>query len=265
LLNRRSAVNHPGSDDVLNFARHDGRSSPDVAAHVQNCEACAGEVERLRSTIERLRRQATPESTPAPDCLDDAAVAALAGGEHLGEDRERRLNHASTCAYCRHRVATVARALSDPGVAAEIAATKFASRRPRLSVAFALASAAVAAAAVLFLVLPPVDGGSRGSHRAPTAVESTPPLIAPLGRVIDARLLRWGSMAGADRYRVTLFDTSGHVLYEAETTDTVISLPDTILLTSGRRYLWETEARTGWDRWSASKLAAFTITGADRR
>lgn len=260
-------MSHPRSEDVLNFALHGARTSPDVAVHVQHCDACAAEAERLRSTIEMVRERTTADPIPTPDCLDDAAVAALAGGEHLGADRERLLSHVSTCAHCRDRVASVARALSDPSVAAEIAKTEFVSRRRRASVRFALASTAVAAAAVLFLVLPRIEGepGGRGLHRAPTAAESSPPLITPIGLVDDAKLLRWGSMAGADRYRVTLFDTSGDVLYEAETTDTSVSLPDTILLGSGRRYLWKAEARTGWDRWTASKLASFSITRGGRR
>ena len=257
-------MSHPRNEDVFKFALHGGESCPDVAGHVQQCEACAAEAERLRSTVEMVRGQATLEPTPSSDCLDDAAVAVLAGGEHLGVDRERLLSHASTCAHCRHRVASVARALSDPSVTAEIATTEFVRRRRPVSVRFALASTAVAAAAVLFLVLPRVEGGPGGPHRATTAVEARPTLIAPIGLVDEAKLLRWGSMAGADRYRVTLFDTSGAVLYEAETTDTTVSLPDTILLRSGRRYLWKAEARTGWDRWTASKLASFSMTRGRR-
>lgn len=258
-------MSHPRSEDVLNFALNGGGSAPDVAAHVQQCEACGEEAERLRFTMEMLRGQATSEPPPAPDCLDDADVAALVGGEHLGVDRERLLSHASTCAHCRHRVAAVARALSDPSVAAEIATTKFVSPRRRVSVRFAVASTAVAAAAVLILVLPRIEGELGGPHRAPVAVESSPPLLTPIGLVDQAKLLRWGSMAGANRYRVTLFDSTGDVLYEAETADTSVSLPDTVLLRSGPRYLWKAEARTGWDRWTASKLASFSITSGDRR
>ena len=256
---------HPPGKDVLNFALHGERSSPEFAAHLQQCAVCAAEAEQLRSTIEIIRQQVTSEPTPAPDCLDDAAIAALAGGEQLGRDRERLVRHVSNCADCRHRVAAVARALSDPGVTAAIGATSFVSRRRRVSFRFAVASATVAAAAVLFLVLPRFDGERAAPHRAPTLVESTPLPIAPIGLVEEARLLRWGSTVGADRYRVTLFDTSGDVLYEAETPDTSVSLPDTILLRPGQRYLWKTEARTGWDRWTVSKLASFTIVRGSRR
>ena len=245
-----------------------GGGPPDVAAHVQQCDACTAEAERLRSAIEMVRDQATLAATPAPDCLDDAAVAALASGDHLGADRERFLSHASTCGHCLHRVAAVVRALSDPIVAAQLGATESVRGRRSVSTRFALSAAAVAAAAVLFLVMPRIDGNRAGvglgTHRAPPAVQSSPVLIAPIGRVDEAKLLRWGSMAGADRYRATLFDTSGSVLFEAETADTSVSVPDTVLLRSGRRYLWKAQARTGWDRWTASKLASFSITSGGR-
>ena len=257
-------MSHPRREEVLNFALHGRGSSRDVAEHVQQCEACTEEAERQRSTIQIIREQALSESAPAPGCLDDEAVAALAGGEHADLDRERLLSHLSMCPPCRHRVAAVARALSDPKVAAEITRRREVSGRRHLSFNFALACGVLAAAAALVMVLPRIEGERGGPHRAPTAMEARPPLITPIGPVGDAKLLRWGSMAGADRYRVTLFDTSGDVLYAAETTDTSISLPDTIHLGTGRRYLWRAEARTGWDRWSGSKLGSFSITGVGR-
>jgi len=64
---------------------------------------------------------------------------------------------------------------------------------------------------------------------------------------------------GADRYRVTLFDASGHVLYETQLAGTVAVLPDTVVLVAGRPYLWKVAARTGWDRWSPSELVEFSL------
>ena len=72
-------------------------------------------------------------------------------------------------------------------------------------------------------------------------------------------------VAGADRYRVTLFDGGGRVLFETQLADTLAALPDSILLDPGRPYLWKVEARTGWQRWSASGLVEFSIAGGPPR
>jgi hypothetical protein len=58
---------------------------------------------------------------------------------------------------------------------------------------------------------------------------------------------------------VTLFDAQGEVLYETEVNDTTAALPDSVRLIPERPYLWKVQARTGWDRWSASDLVEFTI------
>jgi hypothetical protein len=76
--------------------------------------------------------------------------------------------------------------------------------------------------------------------------------------------LRWSAAAGADRYRVTLFDADGRVLYETEVGETVAPLPDSVAPGPGRPYLWKVEARTGFDRWSASDLVEFTVAGPPR-
>jgi hypothetical protein len=85
-----------------------------------------------------------------------------------------------------------------------------------------------------------------------------------VGEVAAAPLLRWAAVDGADRYRVTLFDAGGGVLYESELGDTLTALPDSVELTPGRRYLWKVEARTDFDRWVGSELVEFSIAGARR-
>lgn len=53
---------HPTSDEML--ALRDGSVDPDVAAHVENCERCSGNLERLRGLREALRR--LPQLQPPP-------------------------------------------------------------------------------------------------------------------------------------------------------------------------------------------------------
>ena len=74
-----------------------------------------------------------------------------------------------------------------------------------------------------------------------------------------AKDLRWSPVVGADRYRVTVFDVTGGVVYASESSDTVVAFPDSVALVPGASYLWKVEARTGFDRWSPSELAEFKI------
>jgi len=77
--------------------------------------------------------------------------------------------------------------------------------------------------------------------------------------------LRWSAVAGADRYRVTVFDATGGVVYAAEASDTVVAFPDSVSLTPGASYLWKVDARTSFDRWAASDLAEFRVAESRRR
>jgi hypothetical protein len=188
-------------------------------------------------------------------CLDDHTIAALAEGTLDGPARVAALPHIASCARCRVAIASVSAALSEPSLAREIATT--ARARPRLP---RIAVAALAAAVLLIVAVPRRGNEDGPLHRSPgiTAVAS-PVLVAPAGVVRDVGALRWATVGGADRYRATLFDGTGVVLYEIQTADTVVALPDSVRLAPGRSYLWKVEARTGWGRWSASELIVFTI------
>jgi len=198
-------------------------------------------------------------ATPAPeartpDCLDDDTVAALAAGTIDAAARLHALSHLATCPRCRHAVASVARALADPAVAREVAVAERGGRRLRYGVALS------AAAGVLLLLVGPrlLDLG-RPVHRAPPPTGAVPVPASPVGVVADADTLRWVAVPGADRYRVTVFDAPGAVLYETQLADTVAVLPDSLVLVPGRPYLWKVAARTGWDRWSPSELVEFSL------
>jgi hypothetical protein len=190
-----------------------------------------------------------------PQCLDDETIAALAEGTIDADSRAAAMPHLATCARCRLAVASVARALADPAVAREI--PRPAGARHRL---IQVAIPAAAAAVVVLLAMPSRDDDRAPAHRAPTITAvSSPILMSPVGIVAAADALRWAPVTGADRYRVTLFDDAGGVVYETQTADTVVALPDSIRLALGRSYLWKVEARTGWGRWSASELIEFSI------
>ena len=65
-----------------------------------------------------------------------------------------------------------------------------------------------------------------------------------------------------ERYRVTIFDPTGKVLFEAAPTESLVALPDSVVLSSGIQYLWKVEAQIGPGRSVSSELVSFTLRGA---
>ena len=214
-------------------------------------------------SLEELRRvldTRVRSETLTPDCLQDDVIAALADGSLAPDVRASILPHVASCPRCRGAVASVARALADPAVARELSVSPRGRRRYRIAVPLA------AAAVLLLLLASPGDDRSplhRGPPPPPPA--TTPIPRSPVGTVAAVNALRWSPVAGADRYRVTVFDATGGVVYATEVSDTVVAFPDSVALVPGDSYLWKVDARTGFDRWAASELAEFTIAGARRR
>jgi hypothetical protein len=123
------------------------------------------------------------------------------------------------------------------------------------------------AAAVLLLTLVPwgriSERGGRVLREPAITTTTAPSPIVPLGAVAALPPLTWTSVPHADRYRVTVFDTNGSLVWETQTPDTAAVVPSTITLRPGVPYFWKVAARTGWDRWVASDLTTFTV-GATR-
>lgn len=194
-------------------------------------------------------------ASPTAECLEDEIVAALAEGSLDSASRAVAIAHVASCARCRHAVSSVALAINDPAVSREAKAIG----RSRLR-ALTVASGIAAAAIVAFVALPWRASDDSPAHRAPTiTAAASPVLMAPVGVVANARTLRWTGVAGADRYRVTLFDATGGVVYETQTGDTAAALPDSLSLDRRRAYFWKVEARTGFNRWSSSELVEFSV------
>jgi len=198
--------------------------------------------------------------TLTPDCLSDDMIAALADGSLAPDVRASILPHVASCPRCRLAVASVARALADPAVARELSASSNGRRWYRIAVP-------LAAAAVLLLLLSSPGDDRSPVHRGPPPPPpaTTPIPRSPVGAVAAVNALRWSPVAGADRYRVTVFDATGGVVYATELADTVVAFPDSVALIPGDSYLWKVDARTGFDRWAASELAEFSIAAPRRR
>jgi len=210
--------------------------------------------------LKRVLDTRVRSETPTPDCLPEDIIAALADGSLAADARAAVLPHVATCARCREAVASVARALADPAVVREFPDARGGRRWLRIAVPLA------AAALLVLLVSSPWDAGSRG-HRGPPPPPpaSTPIPRSPVGSVAAVTDLRWSPVAGADRYRVTVFDATGGVVYASESSDTVLAFPDSVALVPGAAYLWKVDARTGFDRWAASELAEFRVAGPRRQ
>ncbi len=128
------------------------------------------------------------------------------------------------------------------------------------------AGTAVAAAAALWFVVvyPGGPGEQPGSteHRAPMEAgeeAALPVPIAPVGITEAVTEVLWGRVTGADRYRVTLFDDAGDILWELEARDTTVLLPESVELTAGVSYFWKVDARVGFERWLKSDVVEFRL------
>jgi len=64
-------------------------------------------------------------------------------------------------------------------------------------------------------------------------------------------------------YRVRVWNQSGDVIWSGETRDTVVAIPSQVQ--RGVSYLWEVNARTGWDRWTSSEFVEFKIGSSESR
>lgn len=249
-------MRHPDPSELVPYVAGEP-TDPGLGRHARACRECSAELGRLREAVGMLRTS-DAYTEPGPGCLGEHVVAALAEGSLTPAGREAHVTHLAECTRCRAAVASVARALASERVGRELRALERGRRPAWLHYAL---PAAAAAAVLLFLLieLPPSD---RSPHReGPITTTPAPVTIAPAGPVSSVRVLRWHPVAGADRYRVTLFDSDGVVLHEASLSDQVVALPDAVMLEPGRRYFWSVAARTGWDRWVTSELVEFSVTG----
>ena len=239
----------------------EGESGECVMAHVETCPTCRPTVAALRELIAGIESTAPRRASADGGHLDELQLAELVDGVGDDESRGKYIAHLASCGECRIRFASLVTLVADPAVAA---AARHAGRATGRSVwrrRIASATGLVAAAAVfLMLAFPHARPDGAGEHRGPTITAAPAPVpITPLGDVESAKALRWASVAGAERYRVTLFDASGTVVFEAQGPDTSIALPDSVALVGGRSYLWKVEARTGWERWVSSELSEFRV------
>jgi anti-sigma factor RsiW len=274
----------PASAELLAYALGGPHEpvSEGIARHVRGCPSCEADARRLRETADALRSVAGEGTADVGPCLDELTIASVVDGEPPAAERPHVLAHLAGCPRCRGQLASLARLLRDPAVAAARRQVEQVNRQarsplPRIRLGSrswirgATALTGLAAAAILLVVLRSDDAGhasTRGTSRSDTPVyreqavtrTGPPRLIMPVGLVPSADTLRWTSVPYADRYRATVFDRDGNIAYEAQTADTALAMPAALRAERGRLYLWRVEARTSWDRWVESELVEFTLS-----
>jgi hypothetical protein len=174
-----------------------------------------------------------------------ADIAAYLDGVLAPQDRARVEQHVAECDDCRSELIAVSRVLSTI---------------PRRRRWYVPAGIAAAAAAVALLVWPGLPADRQPSFREPAVTTTPAPIgIVPRGRTAGTPQLVWTRVPHAEHYRLTVFDSSGTVLWESPSTDTSIALPRTIGLRPGIHYFWQVEAETGFNRSVKSDVIEFVL------
>ncbi len=261
----------PAHEELVGFAlRHPATSAPTaIGAHARECAACRTEVSRIRELTGALRSAASVDLPGSGSCLSDEEIAVLLADPPRETDA-RQIEHLSGCAGCRRRLAAITALVRDDAVAGEIHRLGVQGRTAGHYRAIGLIAAGVvgiAAVGTLAVLRDPAassgtDDASATSaiHRESAITTTVAPRIVGSARVLGANdSLRWTSVPHADRYQVMVFDRDGTLVWDPQTSDTGLAVPDALIRDTSTTYLWKVEARTGWDRWVASEWEYLTV------
>ena len=254
-------MTHPTPESLIPHAL--GGGDPATARHVEGCSTCRAEVARLRDAVGPLRASVSLERrSETAACLDELTIADLVVGRLGPETRGPVVAHLLSCARCRSVVQAAGRLLADAALAPELSgAARAATGRRWRRWSWPLGLAAAAALVLLLVPRHGDDGGAPGLRDTTQASAGAPVPIAPRGPVTRVERLIWSRVPRVERYRSRLYDNEGGVLWTAETADTAVALPASVVLAPRVTYFWKVEAQTEWRRWAASDLVEFRIAG----
>ena len=238
-----------------------------VESHVSTCTRCETELAELRGTLTSIRADSGGPTQASPGCLSEADLAGWVDGTLDEGARASTLVHLSNCPRCVRSLSALVSALNSQPVAAAIeeaeAAHTGSVSKPALSRRLVIA-AGVAAASIVGLVAVrwiALDVEQESVHRGSTeSAAAAPELRSPVGQVGVVSEFSWTPVRGSDTYRITLYDAHGTVVWETETDEPRIALPDTIEIARDVQYLWKIAARLQLGRWVSSELAGFSIS-----
>jgi hypothetical protein len=127
---------------------------------------------------------------------------------------------------------------------------------PRYRLGFGLAAALLVAIGVTLLVPDREPSRFRSEETGSTSLELFPEDGA---RMTDRELtFRWTSLDDGMVYRFTLMGETGAVVWSADIRDTSLSIPTSVVLQSGKTYLWKVESFLADKRTNRSYVHAFT-------
>ena len=155
------------------------------------------------------------------------------------EDAER---HFDVCDQCRAEVSESAR-LAD--TLTPISADKPRPRRARQWLPVGISGAIAAAALLAFLVNPQRTSNATAVERGRDSGEGrtlirgiSPGVNAVTGA--EGLVFRWHRSPAAV-YKFTLLTQSGEPIFSTDTQDTLVSVPDSVVLISGQDYFWRVD------------------------
>ena len=178
--------------------------------------------------------------------LEPHEVAGYVDRSMSADERARIESHLSVCADCRDEVSDAARIITTLP-------------KPQLRRNALIAVGGIAALLLVFLV--PRSGRDTGEflHRGATTQMGQPTIISPSGAVASADVFTWSAVPNATRYDLRVSDSTGSVVWTAQSSDTVASRPSDIQLLTATPYYWKVEARTTAGRSEESELVEFSI------
>lgn len=188
------------------------------------------------------------DSTPHPGThITDLEIAAYLDRRLPPEQLERVEAHLAACPDCRDEL------LAARGLVRRV-------QRPR-KLAAAAALAATAAIVLLLPILAPRGTATPQAQLRSAGPQS--PLIAygPVGETgTRSPTFVWAAVPGAASYRLTVTREGGESVWSNNGTDTLRTLPDSVVLHQGASYWWVADALIGNGTTRSTGLRGFRIS-----
>jgi hypothetical protein len=186
------------------------------------------------------------DSTSRPNHLTDSEMARYLDRRVTLAERDRIEDHLASCAECREHALGTQQVLRR-------------ARRPRI----VAAGSALAAAAVVLIWIARVEPVSERSVPQLRAVARGTVGLTAYGPTSDVRRegLRfvWGSAPDVESYRLSVTSADGAQIWSQSGVDTVASLPTSVSLRIGQRYLWVADAITNDGSTRSTGLREFSL------